>query len=60
MRPDGSTEKEGTAESTACAHPSCKCALAAGRPHGNYCSEHCKEAGEITELRCGCQHAECR
>ena len=49
-----------TAESTTCAHPSCKCMLSADRPHGAYCSEHCREAGQVTELRCGCQHVECR
>jgi hypothetical protein len=27
---------------------------------GKYCSEHCKEAAKFTELRCGCQHPECR
>jgi hypothetical protein len=60
MRPDESVKKEGTDKSVACAHPSCKCVLSADRPHGKYCSEHCKEAAQTTELRCGCQHAECR
>jgi hypothetical protein len=26
---------------------------------GKYCSEHCKDAKQITELRCGCHHAGC-
>ena len=43
-----------------CAHPSCKCLLSANRPHGDYCSEYCKENGALTELRCQCEHAECR
>ena len=43
-----------------CAHPACDCVVAAKGPYGKYCSEHCKEAREITELRCGCLHPECR
>lgn len=43
-----------------CAHPSCKCTAALGDPHWPYCGEHCKEAGDTTELRCDCQHPECR
>jgi len=29
-------------------------------PYGKYCSEHCKQAGQKTELRCDCQHPACR
>ena len=47
------------AESAKCAHPSCECTVLAKGPYGRYCSEHCKEAGQITELHCNCQHAEC-
>ena len=43
-----------------CVHPSCECTTAMDEPHWPYCSEHCKEAGDETELRCDCQHAECR
>ncbi|HEY3884421.1 MAG TPA: hypothetical protein VGL62_04395, partial [Vicinamibacterales bacterium] len=43
-----------------CAHPACNCTIQEKGPFGKYCSEHCKKAGNITELRCGCQHADCR
>ena len=43
-----------------CAHPACECLVEKGGPFGRYCSEHCKHAGKITELRCECQHVECR
>ena len=43
-----------------CAHPSCECSVPVKGPYGKYCSEQCKEAGQITELHCNCQHAECR
>ncbi len=42
-----------------CAHPACNCNVEANGQYGKYCSEHCKEAGQITELRCGCRHAGC-
>jgi len=29
-------------------------------PFGKYCSDHCKQAGQKTELRCDCQHPPCR
>ena len=60
MTPDKSKKTAGTTDSMKCAHPPCKCMVPAHRPWGDYCSEHCKEAGAITELRCGCQHEECR
>ena len=60
MTPDKNDKKTDPAESTKCAHASCKCRLSAQRPYGNYCSEHCQEAGEMTELRCGCEHVQCR
>jgi hypothetical protein len=31
-----------------------------GGEYGKYCSEHCKEKGEQTELRCECGHQACR
>ena len=43
-----------------CAHPACDCVVDKGGPFGKYCCEHCKGAGQITELRCGCQHPACR
>jgi hypothetical protein len=43
-----------------CAHPSCLCVVPKGGSYGKYCSEHCKEKGQQTELKCYCQHAECR
>jgi hypothetical protein len=47
-------------EPSKCAHPACKCLVPQGAPHGKYCSEHCKEASDETELRCDCQHLTCR
>jgi hypothetical protein len=46
--------------SAKCAHPACDCQVDTGGSFGKYCSEHCKHAGNITELRCDCQHLECR
>ncbi len=43
-----------------CAHPSCECSVPAKADHGRFCSEHCRKAGQITELHCNCQHLECR
>jgi len=43
-----------------CAHPACNCTIDPKGPFGKYCSEHCKQAGDKTELRCDCQHAPCR
>ena len=43
-----------------CAHPACQCVVSKDGSHGNFCSEHCKEAGDKTELRCDCQHPTCR
>ncbi len=48
------------APSSKCAHPSCQCLIEANGPHGKYCSDHCKQAGDKTELRCDCQHPPCR
>jgi hypothetical protein len=42
-----------------CAHAACICTVPEKGPFGKYCSEHCKEAAKITELRCGCQHTGC-
>jgi hypothetical protein len=43
-----------------CAHPACKCPVPNARPFGDYCSEHCKEAAGMSELRCDCKHPTCR
>jgi hypothetical protein len=43
-----------------CAHPSCQCIVEPKGPHGKYCSDHCKQAGDKIELRCDCQHPPCR
>src|SRR5262245_15098309 len=40
--------------------PACNCTIDPKGPFGKYCSEHCKQAGDKTELRCDCQHAPCR
>ena len=48
------------ASATICAHPSCVCMVEPNGPHGKYCSDHCKQAGDKIELRCNCQHAACR
>jgi hypothetical protein len=42
-----------------CAHPACSCTVTEKGEFGKYCSEHCKEAGKITELRCQCRHPGC-
>lgn len=47
-------------ELTKCAHPVCACMVPPNGPHGKYCSEHCKQAGDKIELRCDCQHPDCR
>ena len=43
-----------------CAHPACKCLRSTSPEYGEYCSEYCKENGALTELRCQCEHPECR
>ena len=43
-----------------CAHPACQCMVEPKGPHGKYCSDHCRQAGDKIELRCDCQHAPCR
>jgi hypothetical protein len=48
------------ADTNKCAHPACKCLVAKGGAYDKYCSEHCAEAAEITELKCDCKHPACR
>jgi len=43
-----------------CAHESCNCTVSEKGEFGKYCSDHCREAAKITELRCGCNHQGCR
>jgi hypothetical protein len=43
-----------------CAHPACKCQITADGRYGKYCSEHCKEAADTTEIRCECRHPSCQ
>ena len=54
----GPRHKESAMEK--CAHPACQCMVDKKGPHGKYCSDHCREAGNVTELRCGCRHPECQ
>jgi hypothetical protein len=42
-----------------CAHPACDCTVDGKGEFGKYCSEHCKQAGQITALRCECHHKGC-
>lgn len=44
---------------TKCAHPPCNCQVSKDGQYGKYCSEHCKEARGMTELRCDCHHTSC-
>lgn len=59
MTPDKSDKNVGTAR-VKCPHPSCKCMVSANGKYGDYCSEYCKENAAMTELRCQCEHVECR
>jgi hypothetical protein len=43
-----------------CARLNCACSVEMDRSHWPYCSEHCKEAADMTELYCDCQHSQCR
>ena len=42
-----------------CAHQSCVCIVHEGGEFGDYCSAHCQEAKDLTELRCECGHDAC-
>ena len=44
-------------ETKKCAHPSCSCSVA---DNDKYCSEYCKDAKDIMEIGCGCEHQGCR
>jgi hypothetical protein len=59
MTPDKGNKNAGTARAK-CTHPSCKCLVPANGKYGDCCSEYCKENTAMTELRCQCEHVECR
>ena len=42
------------------AHEICTCTVDGKGPFGKSCSEHCKEAARMTQLRCGCRRTGCR
>jgi len=42
-----------------CAHPACKCTVTSGGAYGKYCSEHCQEAKDVSEIHCDCKHPDC-
>jgi len=46
-----------TTEVKKCAHPACKCQAPEGE---DYCSESCKDAADMTEISCCCEHPECQ
>ena len=46
-------------DSNKCAHPACGCTVQKGGPYGDYCSEHCREAKDVAEIRCDCKHPGC-
>ena len=46
-------------EATKCAHPACHCMVPKGAEFGKYCSEHCREAADSTEIHCDCKHIGC-
>jgi hypothetical protein len=48
------------ANSVKCANAACNCSIDKGGEWGKYCSEHCKQVGSKTELRCDCGHSTCR
>jgi hypothetical protein len=48
------------AKAEKCAHPACECTVQPNGEFGKYCSDHCRQAGQRTELRCDCHHTACR
>ena len=48
------------AKSEKCKHQSCVCMVQEGGEFGDYCSAHCQEAKDLTELKCDCGHPGCR
>jgi hypothetical protein len=43
-----------------CAHPACECKVPKNGPFGKFCSEYCRERNQMTELKCRCDHDECK
>jgi metallothionein len=39
-----------------CAHPACLCTVPANE---KYCSNTCKDAGDMVEIECNCGHPAC-
>jgi hypothetical protein len=46
-----------TTEVKKCSHPACNCMAPEGE---DYCSESCKDAADMTEISCCCEHPECQ
>lgn len=44
-------------ETRHCAQTSCKCEVRG--EEDRYCGEYCREARDITEIGCGCEHPPC-
>ena len=42
-----------------CAHESCVCLVPEDGKFGAYCSAHCQDAKDLSELRCECGHPGC-
>ena len=42
-----------------CAHKVCVCLVNKDSEFGDYCSQHCKDAGDMIELKCDCGHDAC-
>lgn len=62
-QPSNGADKKGRIQKMAderddnkCAHPACSCPVANDE---KYCSEYCRDAGDITEINCGCEHQGC-
>jgi len=42
-----------------CAHEACVCMVQEKSDFGAYCSAHCRDAKNLSQLRCECGHAGC-
>lgn len=52
-------QKPSVTETNKCAHEGCKCNVPDNGQFGKYCSAHCQNAKDLTELRCDCGHPGC-
>lgn len=43
-----------------CAHEICVCLVPENGEFGKYCSAHCQDAKDLTELSCDCGHDGCQ